>query len=465
MPIRAICGQCRGAIRAPDKAAGRTVRCPKCKALITIPTSVEWNARPGNPAPEPTAIPATNAANADEGPARMMSGSPPGVHSLSSAHTNPADVRPSGATNITAKIVVIAGGALSLVLVLVMMGIGLYFAFGGEGKSPSTDSYENTLNSMAAEIKKIAAVDAKKNQMASKQAEKEMLARLGKNNGKEQTWIFEVSQVTLDKVSFHNRYAFFDDGSWIPEREHDLFGNFVEPKRAASKVGELTCFVFAQAKSPRRDFSDGGTYFEIGNGKLISPGTAELLAKGDFVTIKGKVHLDLVDSGSRGFELHFVETQVVDTAKRTTGPGKQGSEGATAGCAACGGCGTACCGGGVALILAPIAIFVLVGAPMIVGMWKSFEKAGESGWAALVPLYNLMIMAKIAGMGECYALLVLIPIAGAIFQIIIIIEFCKKFDVGGGFAAGVILLPFVFWPILGFGSSRYIGGGTGNSRL
>ncbi len=43
-------------------------------------------------------------------------------------------------------------------------------------------------------------------------------------------------------------------------------------------------------------------------------------------------------------------------------------------------------------------------------------------------------------------------------MIIILLDFCKKFDVGGGFAVGLILLPYVFWPMLGFGSARYIGG-------
>jgi hypothetical protein len=103
-------------------------------------------------------------------------------------------------------------------------------------------------------------------------------------------------------------------------------------------------------------------------------------------------------------------------------------------------------------------LFILaVTVPTIAGMWKAFSKAGEPGWASIVPIYNVMVMAKIAGRGEVYGLLTLIPIAGVIFLIIILIDFCDKFGQGPGFAIGLALLGPIFWPILGFGSSRYEG--------
>ena len=36
--------------------------------------------------------------------------------------------------------------------------------------------------------------------------------------------------------------------------------------------------------------------------------------------------------------------------------------------------------------------------------------------------------------------------------------FAEKFGKGGGFVVGLIFLPFVFWPILGFGDAKYMGG-------
>ena len=40
-----------------------------------------------------------------------------------------------------------------------------------------------------------------------------------------------------------------------------------------------------------------------------------------------------------------------------------------------------------------LALIVLV----LAGWWKMFEKAGQPGWAAIIPIYNLYILLKIAG--------------------------------------------------------------------
>lgn len=109
------------------------------------------------------------------------------------------------------------------------------------------------------------------------------------------------------------------------------------------------------------------------------------------------------------------------------------------------------------MLCCTLTVVLLTMIPMIIGMWMTFTKAGEPGWASLIPIYNVMILAKIAGKEEAYGLLVLIPLVGIVFAIIILIELCKRFDQGGGFVVGLILLPFVFWPILGMGQARYLG--------
>jgi len=48
--------------------------------------------------------------------------------------------------------------------------------------------------------------------------------------------------------------------------------------------------------------------------------------------------------------------------------------------------------GGVAMLFW-LAVMVVV----IIGGWKVFEKAGQPGWAILIPIYNAYIMLKIAG--------------------------------------------------------------------
>jgi len=102
-----------------------------------------------------------------------------------------------------------------------------------------------------------------------------------------------------------------------------------------------------------------------------------------------------------------------------------------------------------ALIELAIAIVV------IIGMWKVFEKAGKPGWGAIIPIYNLYLLAKIAGKSGWWVLLCCIPFAGVIFAILITVGVGQAFGKGGGFIVGMIFLPFIFFPILGFGDSQY----------
>lgn len=99
---------------------------------------------------------------------------------------------------------------------------------------------------------------------------------------------------------------------------------------------------------------------------------------------------------------------------------------------------------------------VVIGIVMIVSMWKVFTKAGEPGWAAIIPIVNLYFLCKVAGRPGWWVLLLLICFP--IFFIIICIDVAKRFGKGVGFALGLIFLGVIFWPILGFGSAQYQGG-------
>ncbi|MFO7572469.1 MAG: DUF5684 domain-containing protein [Gaiellaceae bacterium] len=100
-----------------------------------------------------------------------------------------------------------------------------------------------------------------------------------------------------------------------------------------------------------------------------------------------------------------------------------------------------------------VAIYVLV----VAGWWKIFEKAGEEGWKAIIPIWNFIVLLKIVGREWWWVLLALIPIVGFVIWIIVSLELAKSFGRGTGFAVGLIFLPFVFAVILGFGSDTYRG--------
>lgn len=100
-----------------------------------------------------------------------------------------------------------------------------------------------------------------------------------------------------------------------------------------------------------------------------------------------------------------------------------------------------------------LALIVVV----IAGVWKVFEKAGQPGWAAIVPIYNVYIMTQIAGRPWWWLLLMFIPIVGLIVGILLSIDIAKSFGKGTGFAIGLVFLAPIFFCILGFGSAQYAG--------
>jgi hypothetical protein len=101
--------------------------------------------------------------------------------------------------------------------------------------------------------------------------------------------------------------------------------------------------------------------------------------------------------------------------------------------------------------------FALVVA-VIVGAWKTFEKAGHPGWAILVPFYNAYIMLKIAGRPGWWLLLYLIPLVNVVIAIIVAIDVAKAFGQSGAFGFFLLfLLCGIGYLILGFGNYRYQG--------
>ena len=121
-------------------------------------------------------------------------------------------------------------------------------------------------------------------------------------------------------------------------------------------------------------------------------------------------------------------------------------------------------GGILALLGAFMFVFALVGLVVVIGMWKTFSKAGQPGWAAIIPIYNLVVLFRVAGQSGWLALTFLlnfIPVVGGLAWLGIVIwnhvNVSKRFGHGVGFALGLVFLAPIFWLILGFGSSKYVG--------
>ena len=100
-------------------------------------------------------------------------------------------------------------------------------------------------------------------------------------------------------------------------------------------------------------------------------------------------------------------------------------------------------------------IAIALVAMMIAAMWKVFTKAGQPGWAVLVPVYNVMILLQITGKPAWWVALFFVPVANFVVMILVVIALAKSFGKSTGFGLGMLFLGFVFYPILGFGDAEY----------
>lgn len=99
-------------------------------------------------------------------------------------------------------------------------------------------------------------------------------------------------------------------------------------------------------------------------------------------------------------------------------------------------------------------VFIIL---MIASLWKVFTKAGQPGWASIIPIYNTYVLCKIAGKPGWWVILMLIPFVNFIILILVCLGVAEKFGKGAGFGLGLAFLGFIFFPILAFGDATYRG--------
>lgn len=123
-------------------------------------------------------------------------------------------------------------------------------------------------------------------------------------------------------------------------------------------------------------------------------------------------------------------------------------------------------GGGLLLVLIELAVLVVV----IVGGWKVFTKAGQPGWASIVPFFNIYTLLKIVGRPWWWLILLILPLfsaipflgillglVGLVVGVIVSIDLAKSFGKSALFGIGLVFLAPIFYCILGFGQAKYVG--------
>jgi len=116
----------------------------------------------------------------------------------------------------------------------------------------------------------------------------------------------------------------------------------------------------------------------------------------------------------------------------------------------------------IGLISAYFGVIILIVLVFIIAGWRLFSKAGKPGWAIIIPFYNLYIYTQIIQRPGWWILLyfsIAIPAVGALALVFLSIvdqlRLAKVFGRSAGFGVGLILLGWVFFPILAFSGSQY----------
>jgi hypothetical protein len=96
---------------------------------------------------------------------------------------------------------------------------------------------------------------------------------------------------------------------------------------------------------------------------------------------------------------------------------------------------------------------------IIISMWKVFVKAGQPGWACIVPFYNSYILTcEIAKKEVLWFILQFVPFVGIVAHFIVALEVAKRFGKSEAYGVGLALLPYIFYPMLAFSDAEYQGG-------
>jgi hypothetical protein len=113
-------------------------------------------------------------------------------------------------------------------------------------------------------------------------------------------------------------------------------------------------------------------------------------------------------------------------------------------------------GGGIGAGIAGLVWLVIVVA-MLVAIWKLFAKAGQPGWAALIPIYNYVVLFRITGRSAWWILGMFVPFLNIFVAIRLVFDLAKAFGRGVGFGFGLLFLFPIFVMILAFGDAQYVG--------
>ena len=92
---------------------------------------------------------------------------------------------------------------------------------------------------------------------------------------------------------------------------------------------------------------------------------------------------------------------------------------------------------------------------MYASFWQLFKKGGQEGWAALIPLYNVLVVCDIIQKPRWWMILLHIPFINFVVYVFVCLELAKAFGQERSYGFCIIFFPFLCIPFLAFGAARY----------
>ncbi len=108
------------------------------------------------------------------------------------------------------------------------------------------------------------------------------------------------------------------------------------------------------------------------------------------------------------------------------------------------------------IMFLPIILLVVV--PAIIGLWKTFTKAHQPGWASIVPIYNTVVMLKIVGRPVWWIVLLLVPFVSIVVSLVVFVDLARAFGKDLTFGILTWLFSPIMLLIIGFNKEiQYVG--------
>ena len=114
-------------------------------------------------------------------------------------------------------------------------------------------------------------------------------------------------------------------------------------------------------------------------------------------------------------------------------------------------------GGDIILFLITWLMGLAIAICSVIGLWKIFTKAGKPGWAAIVPVYNMIVLLEIVGRPAWWVLFAFAPFVNIFFLVMVTMDLAKSFGKSSGFGVLMAFFAPIMYLVLGFSEDRYLG--------